>query len=367
MRISKLLFLLATIVLPALVGLTSCGKKCNVSDSEKNFYSTEGCSAGISSASSAHGHYIYVSSGYPTASGVGIISRWTSTGQFLDIVHDFANNAGFMPQAVTFQTINSVPYMFMLAYNGTYGEIEVANTDGTDFSSYITNSTALAAGSRRLYNTTDGGFLITRTAGVERYTSAKTRQGGSAKYVTAGACTIAAGAAAVQLTLSGVDYVVAANAAATPNNKVNLYNGATGACISGVAPTGPATTMWPVDMDYSATDNKLFVLYYPFTGATTNAQIWSFDVTASAINNGTLIYNDVYAEIATVSATPLASSSSIVFHRTGSEAFVLVGTSINSVLKLNYDGTTLTKASSVPLIYQNSLVKSISNVNVLDF
>ena len=364
MSLNKLFLFTIIVATSSVFGLTGCGKSCNASETEKNIWNTK-CDPPASSP--VRGYNIYVSSGFPTASGVGIISRWTSSGAFLDIVHDFATASGFMPQAVTFQTISGIPYMFSLAYNGTYGEIESSMTNGTGYGNYISNTTALGAGSRRLANTTDGGFLVTRTAGTERFNSAKQRLGASARYATTGACTVTLGSSAAQLTLSGVDYVVVSNAATTPNNKINLFNGSSGACISGVAPVGPATTMWPVDMDYSASENKLFVLYYPFTAATTNAQILSFDVTAGAVNNGTLLYDDIYADIATVSATPAALASSIVFHRTSTEAFVLVGTSNNSVMKYSYSASALTKVGSVPLIFQSSLIRAISSVNVLDY
>ncbi len=362
--IRALIFVLIGIL--ALLSLTSCGKKCDAGDTEKVLYNTDNCTVENESVSSISDNYsIYVSSGFPVASGVGIVSRWNQQGKLINIVRDYAGNPGFMPQTVVFQSLTSGMKMLLLAFNGTVGEVDIADPDGSNFSQYFQNSTAMAAGTRRLTATTDGGYLITRTAGVERFNSAKQRVGAAARYLTGGGCTITAGTAAVQLMLSGSEYVIASNGATSPNNKVNLYNGATGGCISGVALAGPATTMWPVDMIYITEENKLLVLYYPFTASTTNAQIWSFDVTPTAINNATLLFNDTSGDIATVSATPGSLSSSLAYYRTTSERFVLVGTNFRSVIKLNYDGSTLSKAATTPLIFQSSFVKAISNVTVV--
>ncbi len=361
----RLILLICLSVLALYV--SGCGKKCDANDSEKFMYDNSSCKAeeAILPADTSANYYIYISSGFPTATGVGTVTRWDKYGEFLNIIHDFSTNPGFMPQAVAFQNLTGLTEMLFLSFNGTNGLVDIADTDGVNFTNYFQNNTALAAGTKRMVTTTDGGLLVTRTAAVERFNSAKQRVG-APKYATTGACTVALGTAAIQVMLSGVEYVVVSNAQVTPANKVSLFNGSTGACISGVAPTGPATTMWPVDMDYDPTTNKLFVLYYPFTAATTNAQIWSFDVTASAINNGTLLYNDIYGDIAVISATPAALSSSINFHRTADESFVLVGTSNNSVMKFSYSGTALTKLGTTPLIYQSIFARSISNIAILD-
>lgn len=367
MIIARHVLVFAAITVSAILGLVSCGKKCDASDSEKAFYNTDNCVVKGETAASVSGDYnIYVSSGFPVASGVGIISRWNKDGALIDIVRDYAGNPGFMPQAVVFQTLANKIKMLTLAFNGAIGEVDISDVDGSNSSLYFQNSAAMIVGTRRLVVTSDGGYLIARTAGVERFNSANKRVGNAARYLTGGGCTVTAGTSAAHIVISGYEYVVVSNGAATPNNKINLYNGTTGACISGVAPAGPATTMWPVDMVYVQEDSKLIVLYYPFTGSATNAQIWSFDVTATAVTNGILLFNDATGDLATISNAPVSQPSSITYYRAASERFVLIGTSFNSVIKLKYDGTSLIKTSLMPLIFQSSFIKSISNVVVLD-
>lgn len=162
-------------------------------------------------------------------------------------------------------------------------------------------------------------------------------------------------------------FVLSLNAAVSPNNKINLYNASTGVCVTGVVPAGPATTLWPAAMVYNLELSKLFVLYYPFTGSITNAQVWSFTVTATNISSGVLVYNDVGGDIATTSATPAALAGDITYGTLDGAGFLLVGTSANSVIRLNYDSLlgTATKEAGPPLIYNSIYSQTVSSVLVV--
>lgn len=317
-----------------------------------------------SSVTNTSNYSIYVASGYPTASALGLITKWDRNGQFVSTIADYTISPGYYPEGLMEKTINGEKKLLALSL-ATTGRVDSVNTDGSGMNFYFDNTSALVAGTHRIVATSDGGYLISRTAGVERFTSARTRVGAAARYGVSGTCasTVVTGVAVA--TVGGAEYVLSANAATTPNNKINLYNGATGTCITGLAPVGPATTMWPVDLEYVPSESKLFVLYYPYTAATTNAQIWSFDVTGATINNGTLIYDDTSAEIALVSATPQNLSSALSYYANGSDKFVMVATSMNTVLKLNYTNGTLVKDTSLPFIYGNALARSISDVIVM--
>jgi hypothetical protein len=120
-------------------------------------------------------------------------------------------------------------------------------------------------------------------------------------------------------------------------------------------------------LDYNPTLQKLFVLYYPFTGATTNAQIWSFSVTATTVTNPTLVYSDAPGDIAIISATPNTGSGDISVYSDTNESFILVGTTFNSVLRLNLDTSTgtATKVPGAPLIYNSVFSRNISSVLVV--
>ena len=161
--------------------------------------------------------------------------------------------------------------------------------------------------------------------------------------------------------------VVSSNTVATPNNKLNLYNAPSGACIAGAAPAGPAATLWPVSMVFAKNIPKLFVLYYPFTGATSNAQVWSFTVSATDISGGTLVFDDIGGDIAVTSATPATQSGDLTYYSDSEETFLMVGTSANSLVKLNYDvaAGTATKPSGAPLIYNSLFIRTLSSVLVV--
>jgi hypothetical protein len=202
---------------------------------------------------------------------------------------------------------------------------------------------------------------------VEQFNASLQRVGAAAKFITAGTCTSAVTTDVAEVTIASAPYVISNNMAATTNNKLNLYNANTGACIAGAAPTGPATTMWPFAMDYSTEQSKLFVLYYPFTAATSNAQIWSFNVSATTISGGTLVYNDVGGNIATINATPQNLAGDIDYYEDATEKFLVVATSFNSVLKLTYDSTTgLATLPAGPAFMSGSAwLRSISSVLVV--
>jgi hypothetical protein len=310
-------------------------------------------------------YYVYVANGYPTASALGVITKWTRTGAYMGTVADYSNSPGYFPQGMMSQTIGGQEKLLSLSL-ATTGRIDSLSPDGSSFNFFFENTAGLIAGTHRIVGTSDSGYLISRTAGIERFTSAKTRVGVAARYGVSGTCAATAVTGVGVATVSGTEYVMSSNAAATPNNKLNLYTGSTGACIVGAAPAGPAATMWPVDLEYAPSESKLFVLYYPFTAATSNAQIWSFDVSGAAINNGTLAFDDTLGEIAIINATPQNLSSALSYYTNGTEKFLMVGTSNNTVLKLNYSGGVFTKDSSFPFIYANVLARSISDVIVMD-
>ncbi|MDZ4676558.1 MAG: hypothetical protein SGI74_03530 [Oligoflexia bacterium] len=347
---SKFLF-----VLTALIASMGCGTKCNPQWYDSLVYKN--------ACDDPDPYYIYVASGFPLATGTGLVTKWTKQGTFLQVVYDYSKiSSTVMPQGMTTHTINGIKRLVLLGFDGTNGRVDSINFDGTDFIPFFTN-TGLAGGTKRIASTASGGYLTTRTAAVEFFNSSNLRIG-LPMFATAGTCTISSGSGATEAVINGTNYVVTSNAVVTPNNKLNLHNGSTGACIAGAVPAGPATTMWPVNIKYVPDEGKLFALYYPFTGATTAAQIWRFDVSATAISNGELIYTDTGAEIASTSATPAALSSSITYYKSLTERFILVGTSNNSVIKLSYDGNTLTKVGTTPLVYLSGYSRSVSDVMV---
>ncbi len=306
---------------------------------------------------------IFLTSGYPVATGTPVITEWTRSGNFIRIVHDYSLNTGFQPQNMGLLVLNGVTKIISLAM-GTAGRLDYMNLDGSEYNVYIDNTTAMAAGTRRLTIGSDGSIFVARSAGAERFNSAKQRVGTTARYAASGTCSATAVTDVSEVLVGGVPYVITNNAAATPNNKLNLYNGATGACIAGAVMTGPDAKLWPVSLHYSPSVSKLFVMYYPFTAAPSNAQIWSFDVSATAINGGTLVYDDVAGDIAIISTAPQSQSGDMRFYRDSEESFLLVGTTINSVLKLDYDANTgkATNPSGPPLIYGSVFSRTISGV-----
>ncbi len=307
---------------------------------------------------------IFVASGFPVATGTPAITEWSSAGNLLRIVHDYSGNTGLQPQSLGLLPSGK---LLSLVMGTATGRLDFMDLDGGDFDFYADNAAALAAGTRSLTTTSDGSVLVARTAGVERFNSARQRVGVAARYATNGTCTATAIKDVAAFTANSLPVVVSNNAIASPNNKLNLYNASTGICISGAAPAGPAATMWPVSMVYATDIEKLLVLYYPFTGSTTNAQVWSFDVDDRSITGGTLVYNDLTGDIAVLTTAPGAQSGDLTYYSNSSERFLLVGTTANSIIKLDYDYSegTASKVPGVPLIYNSIFSRTISSVLVV--
>ena len=284
------------------------------------------------------------------------------------LVRDYSSLPGFQPQSLALVTLAQETKLLTLAYNGSTGRVYSESlTPEAELETYIDNPAALVAGSRNLVQLERGGLLVVRSAGTEGFGSAKQRIGAAARYGASGTCAATANTDAAEAIIASESFVITNNAVASPNNKLNLYNGSTGACIVGAQPAGPATTMWPVAMKYSSSQAKLFVLYHPFTGALSNAQIWSFPVTAVGLGGGQLVYNDVDGEITLLSAPPAANSASLAYFESASEKFILVGTNFGTVLKLPYDSESglASKPDDLPFIEASVYTRAISSLIVV--
>ena len=334
----------------------------------------------LSSTASTSDYYLYISSGWPTANAVNIVTKWDSNGGYVGTVYDYASMTGYSPQTLLSATFGGITSFLSLAYNGTNARIDQMAVTGAGFTSYISDNAALVLGGRRMALTPDGSVVVPRTlatAGVERFNSARIRltTGVTPRYVTAAMCQCAnIVAVASGYTTTGAEVVLGANAVVTPNNRISVWNGPTSACGSAALQPAavPATTMWPVDLTFIQA-GKILVLWYPFTAATTNAQIYRYDVTGPpntvTIDNGVLAYDDGAGDIATISATPQNLPSAITHytHEDGTR-YVFVATSNGTILKFTYNSTTgvLTKVGTVPLIYNSSIIKSPSSIFVLN-
>jgi hypothetical protein len=323
-------------------------------------------------------YYLYISSGWPTASAVNIVTKWDSSGNYVGVVLDYATMTGFSPGTMLTTTLNGVPSFLSLAYNGTNGRIDAFSMAGTNSGSYIVDNTGLVAGARRFAITPDGGVVVPRTLatlGIERYNSARIRltSGAVPRYVTSAMCPVTnIVAVAAGYTTTGVEVVLGANAAATTNNRISVWNGQTAVCgAAALQPaTVPSTLMWPVDLNFISS-GKILVLWYPFTASTTNAQIYQYDVTGTppnvTIDNGVLAYDDGAGDIATPNATPHNLSSAITYYtHTNGTRYVFVATANNTILKFTHDPTSgvLTKVGTLPFIYNSGLIRSPSSIVV---
>ncbi len=311
--------------------------------------------------------YLYTTSGFPTSAASNIIAKWTLDGDLIQKIYDYGTSTSLSPMDLVLKVLDGRQKLLSLTINGSVAQVNSMELNGGDSQIFIFNPAALTTGTRRLALSEDGGYLVVRTAGVEKFNSSGVRLGTAPRYAAGGTCVATALFDVTEAKPNATTTIVlAANAAASPNNKINLYQVTSGACIAGVIPTGPATSLVPVGMSYDTDSNQLYVLYYPFTGATTNAQIWRFDVGATTLTNGTLIFNDVGGDIAVANAAPSSLGSAIRFSRNPVDGTAIyVGTSYNSVVKLVESSGTWTKWKNQPLIFDDIFVRGISSLTIV--
>lgn len=266
--------------------------------------------------------------------------------------------------------------MMILVENTAGRRIEklpkAANPTRTIFTS---NTAALSSALKGIVKTSDGGFLIAKTAGIEKITSQGIRMG-SAPYIgTALGATCGASNANINtVTVTPKGKIIFTNAAAS-NNRWGIIspNGYTVAADCLAAQAAPDVNAYPVAVQYITSHNQILVAY---AGNSLNTNlnsiyVYDFDDTTNAISNATKIYD---SNTYVAAGYLLYGISAMVYNPSDRSLFVATAISntttvVNySIEKLTYnpDTKSLVRALSVPFYSHGIDTKCVSSLMIAE-
>lgn len=239
---------------------------------------------------------------------------------------------------------------------------------------FSSNTTILSSNLKGIVKTSDGGFLIAKTAGIEKITSQGIRLGapyiGTSLGTTCGATN--ANINGVAVNASGKIFFI--NAAAS-NNRWGVIspNGYTVAADCLAAQAAPNTNAYPVAIQYIPSYNQVMVAYAgnAITTDLNSIYVYDFNDTTNAISNPTKIYDSSSYVSAGyllygISAMTFSSDDNSLYVATAvSNATTVVNYSVE---KLKYDPAAklLTRSASIPFYSYGVDTKCISSMIVAE-
>ncbi|WP_413569322.1 hypothetical protein ACLWBD_01770 [Bdellovibrio sp. HCB117] len=314
--------------------------------------------------------FLYIASGScyaggptPTSPSRTISRVNLATGNIHDIIVDYnAASPGDAPVAV----INHDDSTILSLVENTSGrrvDRVTKSSNGNQYQTYFTNSTALNAVMRSMIVAADGALLISKSSSIEKF-AAKSRVG-TAAYVNApgGACattTTLISSVAVTPTYGHILYT---HAAAAPNNKLNAIKStgyvSAADCLASTSLT--PTTALPTAMVYIPASNDVLVATGSTTAASNMVISYPITETASTVTIGapTVAYNNT-SVIYGPSAMAYDSETGFVYIANGSTSLA------NVIEKFTYDSTTktLTRVGTVPFTGTSLQTNCISSMFV---
>lgn len=339
----------------ALFGLLAAGA-CNIPLSQNE-------DGGGSNSTSAT--YVFVASGNAYA-GLAVamstpsqtVARYRSDGAFDGVVFDYNTLPGDSPVGLANYDAD---HILVLVYNASGSRVDIVRKDGTSENPgiFIPSGAGLAATVRSIRSTADGGWIVSRTAAVEKFNSSKQRLliAGNA-YVNNPAGVCATTNTAVVGAIEGPNNnIIYTHAAASANNKTVMIkpNGYTiaGDCLSSVTGTASANhlpTGAVLYYNYGGA-SRLLVAYGNNTGFV--HEIYTYPVSSTTISAGTSAY---------MNTTNLQGASAMAMLPDGTVLVAMAASTLNSVQRFTYDTTlnTLSLASGSTFIPTDLYTKSIS-------
>jgi hypothetical protein len=234
-------------------------------------------------------------------------------------------------------------------------------------STFVVNSTALSAVGRSIVATSDGGFLVSKSTAVEKFSSTKARvtQAGPTAFISAPGGTCATSTTNISsLTVASngnIFFGHAVAAGASANNLIGIikptgYVAASDCVSAALAPGGATPTANPTHLILHSS-GKLLVSY----GSTTlgSNYIYSYTVGsgASSISGATAAYTD----------TSIVNGPSAMIEDPASGAVYVANaaTGFNTIEKftLNASGT-LTREGTSPFIPSSVYTRCVSDLLV---
>ncbi|MES2964894.1 MAG: hypothetical protein V4760_13465 [Bdellovibrionota bacterium] len=353
-RQTKICLFAATVLLSGFV-LASCSTE-----------SGEPLQPSLTSGGPSSSNYgLYVASGACNAGGVvtstasGTIAVLDpTTGSLRRIIIDYGSiSPGDLPVGIAnFDTDNII----VAVENASGRRIDLVRKDGTGYSSYLTNATALATPIRSMTVGTDHSLLVTKAVSVEKFGPSKARiTQGANPYINApaGACA-ATNTAVTDVKLLSNGKIVYAHGAATPNNKIVMIS-STGYAVAGdclTTLTAPATTALPTSL-LTHSSGKLLVGYGSTTAASNIVQAMDVNVLTNVISGTMTAYND-FAIVNGISALAENPADTSVYVANSLSTF-------NTIERFSFNPTTKLMTRLGPTIGPQYYTKCIASMMVI--
>lgn len=307
------------------------------------------------------GTYLYIASGTTYAGNAvtmgtpsNTIARYFEDGTFDRLIMDYATSTGDTPVSM----INySSTHILVLVENTSGRRIDYVAKDGSGSNTFLTNSTALNAVMRQLAAAGDGGFLVSKSSAIEKFTSGKSRVTmGASSFVSAPAGGCATSTSLItSIAVGPSGSIFYGHAAASPNNKIGVISssGYASAANCLAATAGPSATHFPTSLLYHSS-GKLFASFGHNTGPV--HEVYQYNVTASSIGGAVSVFNNT---------SVLQGASAMAEMPDGSILIANAATSFGNIERYTYDGTSLTRVGNTPYIPASVYTKSVSAILAL--
>lgn len=310
--------------------------------------------------------YLYVASGACYGGGVATsagpantISKFNlTTGSLEKVVIDYNKLApGDSPVAIYDYDSDNI---LVLIENAAGRRIDKVQKDGSGYTTFIVNATALNAVMRSMVLLNDFSLLVSKSSAVEKFNSAKARvTQGANPYVNAPAAPCATSTTLISsVAVHSSGKIVYTHAAATPNNRFGVIS-ATGYaaapdCLSGTA--GPVTTALPTRALFHS-GGKLLISFGSTTAASNLIYSYDFNGTSGAVTNPVAVFND---------NSVVNGPSSMAEDPDSGDVFVASVTStFNTIERFHFSNNLLTRASGNTFIPYSVYTRCVADMKVM--
>lgn len=331
--------------------------------------------------------YLYVATGlcysgagnttFTTATASNLVYRLSlSSGQkdltFAD--YNSSSTPGESPTGVIEFDKDNLLVTVEITAGGSRKVHKIPKTSYSIRSDFSSNTTALSAALKFITKTSDNGFLVSKSAGVEKFTNIGVRMGAPYIGTNLGATCGTTITNISAVTTNPSNKIFFTHAAAANNRwgviSANGYSSASDCLAAQAAPTANA---YPTAIVYLAATNQVMVAYAgnAITTDLNSIYVYDFNDSTNAISNPTKIYD---ANTYVSAGYLLYGISAMTFDPSDSSLYVATAISsattvVNYVIeKLSYNATTktLTRVGTVPFYNYGVDTKCISSLSIAE-
>jgi hypothetical protein len=311
-------------------------------------------------------NYLYVVSGACYGGGVTTSSGPANTVTKFDLVSGALSKVvidynvlapGDSPVAVYDYDSENI---LVLVENTSGRRIDKVRKDGTGYSTFLVNSSALSAPLRSMTLLSDFSLLVSKSSAIEKFNAAKSRVTvGANPFINAPAGSCATSTTLISSVIShSSGKIVYTHAAASPNNKIGVIKstGYTAAadCLSGTA--APTTTALPTRAMFHSS-GKLLVSFGSTTLTSNFIYSYDFNETTGAISNPVSVFDD---------NSIVNGPSAIAEDPDTGDIFVAnVTSTFNTIERFTFSNNTMTRVSGNTFIPYQIYTRCVADLKVM--